>query len=131
VLVLAVTGVLLLGVRESTRFNTIMVAVKLGVLALFIVVGVTAFHSANLHPFTPKGIGGISDAGALIFFAGPGRAHHRRSPLRAPDVQAPGRDLAALRHLDGGGAGDLRGLRLPPLAAASPVMACSRIVARP
>ena len=69
VLVLAVTGVLLLGVRESTRFNTIMVAVKLGVLALFIVVGVTAFHSANLHPFTPKGIGVVSDAGALIFFA--------------------------------------------------------------
>src|SRR3954452_5564779 len=69
VLVLGVTAVLVAGVRESTRFNTIMVAFKLGVLALFIVLAFTAFDSGNLSPFAPHGFGGIRSSAALIFFA--------------------------------------------------------------
>src|SRR3954468_9017809 len=57
-IVLAVAGVLILGVRESARANTIMVAIKLTILALFLVLGITAFHSGNLHPFAPKGLDG-------------------------------------------------------------------------
>jgi basic amino acid/polyamine antiporter, APA family len=67
--VLAVTGLLILGVRESARTNTAMVAIKLVVLAIFIVVGITAFNGDNLKPFTPHGFSGIVDASALIFFA--------------------------------------------------------------
>jgi basic amino acid/polyamine antiporter, APA family len=68
-LVLLVTGVLIVGVRESARFNSVMVVIKLAVLAFFIVLGFTAIKSQNYSPFAPKGFSGVADAAALIFFA--------------------------------------------------------------
>jgi basic amino acid/polyamine antiporter, APA family len=68
-IVAVVTALLIRGVRETARTNTVMVFVKLGVLALFIVVGVTVFKSGNLRPFAPHGAGGIVSAAAVIFFA--------------------------------------------------------------
>ena len=50
-IVLAVAGVLMIGVRESARTNTVMVIIKLVVLLLFIVLGVTAFTADNFSPF--------------------------------------------------------------------------------
>jgi APA family basic amino acid/polyamine antiporter len=67
--VLGVTGLLVAGVRESARTNTVMVAIKLVVLAIFIALGLTAFDGDNLKPFSPHGFGGVVDAAALIFFA--------------------------------------------------------------
>jgi basic amino acid/polyamine antiporter, APA family len=69
VLVVLVTIVLVLGIRETARFNTIMVGIKLLVLALFIALAFTAFNSANLKPFAPHGFNGTVDAAAIIFFA--------------------------------------------------------------
>src|SRR4051812_22141532 len=43
-LVLAVAALLIAGVRKSARANTVMVAVKLAILGLFIVVAFTAFN---------------------------------------------------------------------------------------
>jgi len=57
------------GARESARANTIMVLIKLAVLALFIVIGFTAFSGANLQPFAPFGIAGIGIAASTIFFS--------------------------------------------------------------
>jgi APA family basic amino acid/polyamine antiporter len=68
-LVLLITGVLIVGVRESARFNTVMVVIKLAVLAFFIVLGLTAVKSQNWSPFAPNGFSGVADAAALIFFA--------------------------------------------------------------
>lgn len=68
-LILAVTAVLVAGIRESARANTVMVFLKLGVLLFFIVVGVTSFSSSNFEPFAPNGFSGVVDAAALIFFA--------------------------------------------------------------
>src|SRR3954447_4371956 len=68
-IVLAVTAVLCVGMRESARTNTIMVFIKLAVLALFLVLGVTAFNSDNLHPFSPNGLDGTVTAASVIFFA--------------------------------------------------------------
>src|SRR4051812_5949663 len=68
-IVLAVTAVLCVGMRESARTNTIMVFIKLAVLALFLVLGVTAFNSDNLHPFAPEGFDGVVTAASVIFFA--------------------------------------------------------------
>jgi basic amino acid/polyamine antiporter, APA family len=68
-IVLAVTAVLCVGIRESARTNTIMVFIKLAVLALFIVLGITAFHSDNLKPFAPEGVDGVVTAASVIFFA--------------------------------------------------------------
>jgi APA family basic amino acid/polyamine antiporter len=90
VLVLGVTAVLVAGVRESTRFNTIMVAFKLAVLALFIVLAFTAFHSSNLSPFAPHGFGGIRSSAALIFFAYIGFDAVSAS---SEEVKDPGRSL--------------------------------------
>jgi APA family basic amino acid/polyamine antiporter len=68
-IVLAVTAVLCVGMRESARTNTIMVFIKLAVLALFLVLGVTAFTSDNLTPFAPEGLDGTVTAASVIFFA--------------------------------------------------------------
>ncbi len=68
-IVLAVTAVLCIGVRESARTNTVMVGIKLLILALFLALGVTAFHSSNLHPFSPEGLDGTVTAASVIFFA--------------------------------------------------------------
>jgi APA family basic amino acid/polyamine antiporter len=69
VLVLGVTALLIAGVRESARANTVMVILKVGILLLFIVVGATAFDGGNFTPFAPNGTAGVVDAAALIFFA--------------------------------------------------------------
>ncbi len=66
---LLITAVLCIGIRESARFNTIMVFIKLAVLAFFIAVGVTAFDGGNLKPLAPEGLDGVVTAASVIFFA--------------------------------------------------------------
>ncbi len=68
-IVMLITWLLLLGVRESARANNIMVAVKLIVLALFIVIGLGHITPANYHPFAPNGFRGIHQGAAIVFFA--------------------------------------------------------------
>ena len=65
----AVTMVLLMGVRESARANAIMVAIKLLVLALFIIVGSMHIDPDNYKPFAPNGWRGIHQGAAIVFFA--------------------------------------------------------------
>jgi basic amino acid/polyamine antiporter, APA family len=67
--VLAVSGLLMSGVRKSARTNTIMVFVKSGILLLFIALAFTAFNSDNLTPFMHGGFDGVVSAASLIFFA--------------------------------------------------------------
>lgn len=59
---------LMRGAKESAKANTIMVLIKLGVLALFVAIAVTGFTSSNLTPFAPAGFAGISAAAGTIFF---------------------------------------------------------------
>ncbi len=68
-IVAAITWLLLIGVKESTRANNVMVLVKLVVLALFIAVGATHIKTANYHPFAPNGFTGIHHGAAIVFFA--------------------------------------------------------------
>jgi len=68
-IVLAVTWLLYIGVRESARANNIMVAVKLVVLTVFIVLGATHIDMANYTPFAPNGWRGIHQGAAIVFFA--------------------------------------------------------------
>jgi APA family basic amino acid/polyamine antiporter len=69
VLVLLCMALLLRGARESTLVNAILVIAKLAVLALFVVVAFSGFHTSNLHPFAPKGVAGIGAAASSIFFS--------------------------------------------------------------
>ena len=68
-IVMLITWLLVLGVRESARANNIMVAIKLIVLALFLVMGATHINTANYHPFAPNGFTGIHQGAAIVFFA--------------------------------------------------------------
>jgi APA family basic amino acid/polyamine antiporter len=68
-IVAAVTMILVWGVRESARFNAVMVAIKLVVLAFFVVVGCFFVEPANYQPFAPNGWAGISAGAAIVFFA--------------------------------------------------------------
>jgi APA family basic amino acid/polyamine antiporter len=68
-IVMLITWMLLWGVRESTTANNIMVAVKLIVLAIFLVVGLGHINTANYHPFAPNGFTGIHNGAAIVFFA--------------------------------------------------------------
>lgn len=68
-IVLILAGLLSLGVRESARFNAIMVAVKLIAITIFIVVAASHVQPANWSPFMPFGWSGVMGGAALIFFA--------------------------------------------------------------
>ena len=68
-IVMLVTWVLLLGVRESARANRLMVVVKLLVLGLFVAVGAIHIDTANYVPFAPNGWTGIHQGAAIVFFA--------------------------------------------------------------
>src|SRR5438046_1842997 len=69
VIVGLITWLLLLGVRESARTNNVLVVIKLLVLALFIVAGLTHIHAENYTPFSPNGWRGIHQGAAIVFFA--------------------------------------------------------------
>jgi len=68
-IVMLITWLLMLGVRESATANNIMVTIKLLVLGLFIVAGLTHLNPTNYHPFAPNGFRGIHQGAAIVFFA--------------------------------------------------------------
>jgi APA family basic amino acid/polyamine antiporter len=68
-IVLAITWLLYLGVKESTRANNIMVVVKLLVLGLFVGLGAMHINPDNYTPFAPNGWRGIHQGAAIVFFA--------------------------------------------------------------
>lgn len=69
VLVLLCMLLLVRGASESARANTIMVVIKLAVLGLFVVVGLTAFEADRFDAFWAAGAAGVSAAAATIFFS--------------------------------------------------------------
>ncbi len=76
-IVLAVTVILVVGIRESARFNAVIVFVKLAVVLTFIAVGVNYVNPENWHPFIPPnegtfgrfGISGLFQGATMVFFA--------------------------------------------------------------
>ena len=63
------TGVLILGAKESARVNAVIVIANIAVILLFIVVGIKYVNPANYTPFTPFGIAGVFQGAAMVFFA--------------------------------------------------------------
>jgi APA family basic amino acid/polyamine antiporter len=68
-IVMAITWLLVIGVKESTRANNVMVGIKLVVLTVFVVVGAIHIDPANYTPFAPNGFRGIHQGAAIVFFA--------------------------------------------------------------
>ncbi|CAN5131149.1 amino acid permease [soil metagenome] len=57
------------GASESAVVNTIMVIIKLGVLAMFVVIAITAFNVDHFAGFWDAGPAGIVAAASTIFFS--------------------------------------------------------------
>ncbi len=89
-IVLLITWVLVIGVKESSRLNAVMVIMKLIVLAFFIVVGFNYVQPANWKPFMPNGWHGIWAGAAIVFFAYIG---FDAVSTAAEETRNPGRDL--------------------------------------
>jgi APA family basic amino acid/polyamine antiporter len=66
--VLVLTVVLILGIRESTRTNNIMVLIKIAAILAFVFFGISFIHPSYYHPFAPNGFSGILAGGSIIFF---------------------------------------------------------------
>ncbi len=69
VIVSLITFLLVIGIKESARFTSVMVAIKLLVLAFFVVVGFFYVKPENWVPFAPNGFAGIKTGAAIVFFA--------------------------------------------------------------
>ena len=64
-----ITWLLVLGVKESARFNNVVVVLKLATLIFFVAVGAFYVTPANWTPFFPGGFNGVWHGASLIFFA--------------------------------------------------------------
>ena len=67
-IVFLLTALLVRGVKESAEANNVMVAIKIGAILVFLVVGGMLVHPVNWKPFAPSGFGGIVTGGAIVFF---------------------------------------------------------------
>jgi len=68
-IVLIITAILVIGIKESSRFNAIMVGIKILILGFFIIVGLFYVKPENWTPFAPNGWAGIHAGAAIVFFA--------------------------------------------------------------
>jgi len=57
------------GVRQSAMVNNALVVAKISILLFFIALGLSFIHISNFEPFMPRGLSGVFEGAALIFFA--------------------------------------------------------------
>ncbi|MEO6990655.1 MAG: amino acid permease [Candidatus Baltobacteraceae bacterium] len=89
-IVLGISALLIRGTSESNTFNKVVVAIKLAVVAFFIIIGAGHINGANWHPFFPFGVRGVFTGASIIFFAYIGFDMVSTS---AEEVRNPKRDL--------------------------------------
>jgi APA family basic amino acid/polyamine antiporter len=90
VIMLALTWVLVRGVRESAAANNVMVVVKVSVIVLFLIVAGRHIEPANWNPFFPNGLPGVMTGAAIVFFTYIG---FDSVATAAEECQRPQRDL--------------------------------------
>jgi len=73
VIALVITAILVIGIKESARFNATIVAIKVAVVLFVIALGIHYVNPANWghdwSTFAPMGFSGIGTGAAYIFFA--------------------------------------------------------------
>ena len=67
-IVFILTVLLVRGVKESAEANNVMVAIKIGAILIFLIVGGMLVNPTNWKPFAPSGFSGIVTGGAIVFF---------------------------------------------------------------
>ncbi|MDE3012049.1 MAG: amino acid permease [Pseudomonadota bacterium] len=66
---MALTWLLVRGVREGAGANNAMVVVKIFAVLLFVGGAMGAIRFSNYHPFLPNGMSGVITGAAIVFFA--------------------------------------------------------------
>jgi basic amino acid/polyamine antiporter, APA family len=73
IIALIITAVLVVGIKESARFNATIVTIKVAVVLFVIALGARYINAANWgsdwHSYAPHGFAGIGAGAAYIFFA--------------------------------------------------------------
>jgi APA family basic amino acid/polyamine antiporter len=92
------TGLNLIGVKQSATVNNVMVIIKIAVLVLFIGFGFFRIQLQNFSEFSPNGLSGILQGAGLIFFAylGFGRIATLGDEVKNPQRNLPLSILIAL-----------------------------------
>jgi basic amino acid/polyamine antiporter, APA family len=67
-IVMILTVVLVIGIRESAGANNIMVAVKIIAILVFVAAAAPHVKVSNWKPFMPNGWQGVLTGGAIVFF---------------------------------------------------------------
>ncbi len=76
-IVLLVSALLVIGIKESANTNTVLVVIKVAVLIVFVIAGAAYVNRANLTPFVPPNAGafgafgwsGVLRGAGVMFFA--------------------------------------------------------------
>jgi APA family basic amino acid/polyamine antiporter len=94
-IIVFITIILLVGIRESANWNTAMVVLKIAVILFFVAVGSTLVNPDRwtdpaLGGFAPNGWAGISAGAAIIFFSYIG---FDATSTAAEEAKDPGRDM--------------------------------------
>jgi APA family basic amino acid/polyamine antiporter len=97
-IVLALSALCYVGIRETAWVTNIMVAVKVGVIVIVVVTGLSFIHPGNWHPYIPPNTGtfghfgwtGVLQGAAIIFFSYVG---FDTASTTALEARNPQRDL--------------------------------------
>jgi len=98
-LVVMITALLVVGIKESSRVNNVIVIIKVAVVLLFIGFGISHINVENWTPFIPEntgkfgafGISGIFTGAGVIFFAYIG---FDALSTAAQETKKPSRDMS-------------------------------------
>jgi APA family basic amino acid/polyamine antiporter len=66
--ILALTWILVRGVRESAQANNVMVVIKILAILVFVFAAAGSVKTENWHPFMPNGFSGVVTGAAIVFF---------------------------------------------------------------
>ena len=67
-IVMILTVILVIGIRESAGVNNLMVTVKIIAILVFLLAASRYIHVSNWKPFMPNGWQGVLTGGAIVFF---------------------------------------------------------------
>ena len=95
---LTLTGLNIVGIKQSTTINNVLVMIKIAILCLFIGFGIFQIHPQNFSQFSPNGSFGILQGAGFIFFAylGFGRIAALGEEVKNPERNLPLAVLIAL-----------------------------------
>ena len=90
ILILVLTIILSIGIRESARFNMAVCLVNMSCIIFVICSGIPLINFSNLDPFLPFGVKGVFSASSIVFFSFIGFDYIANA---AEEAKNPSRDL--------------------------------------